>query len=1406
MPIAQVARDLGIPHRTLRNWVAVDKQRSLARRPEGEDQPRPGVQSSTPPLHELQASAKAARDRALSSPGDGTLDQEAGHLHPDGKAEEEPIAELSATTTTLPCEMQAQASPAVELPGPLSSRFSLKDRLSAVFRTGWHPPGQLSALKAAWLDPTRIRSRWNTLGLRFTLKDRLSAGSWRRWPMSRQGRRFILAILVMLSAMVFIVRTSVQVAALFYLLYMGFALALGVIGVTSLVWMLHAWRTPESFAQSTLSRDDGKPTHSFSLIVPARHEESVLETTLARLVMSDHPDFEVIVVVGDDDPATRDVAERAADRHPELIKVIVDASYPKNKPKALNAALPHCSGTVTGVFDAEDDVHPALLQRVDQCFQRTGADVVQAGVQLMNFRSSWLTVHNVLEYYFWFRSRLHRHARQRFIPLGGNTVFIRTQILRAVDGWDSNCLAEDCELGVRLSALGAQTAVFYEPELVTREECPPTLGAFVRQRTRWNQGYLQTLSKGYWRRLPLRQRALGFFILAMPFAMAVAWLLIPVAIATAIFLKVPVTFSLISFMPLFPMLCMLAVDMAGLVEFCRAYGERTSLREWRRLVLGLPLYQAILTLGAARAVLRQARGVQAWDKTTHLGLHLGPPAHAGRTRSASLPARSQRTAALRGSALSALRWRAQNPEPLLAEADDLAPSLAAFVPVQTSASSHRAPEQASDTLGGDPVVGPAGNSPRYDRLQVWPGDGTGRANGNGSNERSRFDHLFESIDGRALWVRLGGLQANGAAPGSPLRIPPASSTRSARTRLGDIRSVLGRLARRRIDIAVQIPLLIGLGLVQATNMVHWPFVLFDEGTYVGNAWAFGERGELGFYTYTYGHPPLAWVLISVWTSVRGLLGHAGYSLDEARELMCVISIVSFSLLYILARRLKMNPVFAAATVILFALCPLSLYFHRGVELDNPATVWAIAAFALALSPRRRLWSFAGSGACFAASVLSKETTLVMLPALLLAAFQNTDSRTRRYCMALMVSFLVLIGLAYPLYATLKGELIPGPNHVSLIGTDINMLFTRQGTGSVFDSNSGAHTFVTFWLSYDPWLLGAALLLSPIALANRALRPAALAFVIQVAIVLRPGYLPAMYVIAMLPFAALIVAGTIQVLWRFVVDSIHALWRFATGDRTRRQTPAAKAKWGVISCRAAILIRTVAVAASVLTIGVAAVATVHVAPEWARTDRSAMTVQVDDPVRAAERWLLHRVGRGQRLIVTDDFWVYLIGHGFDSQPVRGGFNSPTVISYWPLDKDPAVRRYLPLGWREFNYIVSNGDMRKTAKDLPNTADALKHSRLVAGFGYGYYRIEIRAITPTPLDSGTVTASRTRQFRVPVSANTPSLNQVAHTLRVSVQNIISQTNRYPEDPAWWYYEASSNYRAPLPPRTILHYTVG
>lgn len=403
------------------------------------------------------------------------------------------------------------------------------------------------------------------------------------------------------------------------------SLCLFSVAMATLWWMLHAWRTPEVF--NSLGFDPvvtptGVDPLSFSLLVPARHEEAVLGFTLDRLAELDYPAYEVLAVIGHDDPATKQVADAAAARHPDRIRVISDYSWPKNKPSALNTALAECHGDVVGVFDAEDEVHVRLLRQVAGAFSRSGAHVVQGGVQLINFQSSWYALRNCLEYFFWFRSRLHLHADRHFIPLGGNTVFVRTDLLVAVGGWDEQCLAEDCELGVRLSSLGAKVDVAYDPMLATREETPGTLRGLLKQRTRWNQGFLQVLRKGEWRHLPTRgQRALARYTLAMPFLQAFTALVIPLSIYSILALKIPVALALISFLPVIPTLVTLAFELVGLREFGRVFYVKPRAYDYLRLILGLFPYQVFLAGAAVRAVIREILGQRGWEKTAHTGAH-----------------------------------------------------------------------------------------------------------------------------------------------------------------------------------------------------------------------------------------------------------------------------------------------------------------------------------------------------------------------------------------------------------------------------------------------------------------------------------------------------------------------------------------------------------------------------------------------------------------------------------------------------------------------------------------------------------------------------------------------------------------------------------------------------------------
>jgi cellulose synthase/poly-beta-1,6-N-acetylglucosamine synthase-like glycosyltransferase len=200
--------------------------------------------------------------------------------------------------------------------------------------------------------------------------------------------------------------------------------------------------------------------------------------------------------------------------------------------------------------------------------RRKSASIVQAGVQLMNFGSSWYSIHNVLEYFFYFKSRLHFHSQVGMIPLGGNTVFLGRRLIEKVGGWDEACLTEDADIGIRLSTLGEPIAVTYNAEHTTREETPGSLKSFIKQRTRWCQGFFQVYRKGDWRDLPSRgQRWLAVYTLTYPYFQAFVGALWLPAVVMILYLKVPVGLAILSLLPLYAVAFQLLVNIVGLGLF-----------------------------------------------------------------------------------------------------------------------------------------------------------------------------------------------------------------------------------------------------------------------------------------------------------------------------------------------------------------------------------------------------------------------------------------------------------------------------------------------------------------------------------------------------------------------------------------------------------------------------------------------------------------------------------------------------------------------------------------------------------------------------------------------------------------------------------------------------------------------
>ena len=535
--------------------------------------------------------------------------------------------------------------------------------------------------------------------------------------------------------------------------------------------------------------------------------------------------------------------------------------------------------------------------------------------------------------------------------------------------------------------------------------------------------------------------------------------------------------------------------------------------------------------------------------------------------------------------------------------------------------------------------------------------------------------------------------------GSPAAATAATSPRGGQPGpSGRPPGLPGRLWAHRASIALLLGLLAVVAVVHATGMARAPQRVDDEGTYVAQAWTVQHWRTLGHYTYWYDHPPLGWLLLAAWTTATGAFARASSAVAAGREFMLAVQLVGSALLYVLARRLGLRRPAAAGAVLVFGLSPLALGMHRAVYLDNIATPLLLAAFALVLSPTRRLAAHAGAGLCLAAAVLVKETSLLLVPAVLWQYWQVSDRRTRRYSLILSGALFALVITAYLLYAALRGELLGGPGHVSLVDAIRFQLTGRAESGSPLEPDSLSRRTVAFWLGQDPWLLGVATVLVPAGLAIRRLRPITAAFAILAAMVLRPGYLPVPLVVAMLPFASLLVAGVADTAWGWSSGRVEAA---GTGGR-RAHRSAALGPVVVAACLA--------------------LAVVVVAPQWARRDRDLMTVDQDRPFRQAEAWIAANVPHRARLLVDDSLWVDL---------VERGYPPGQVIWFYKLDTDRDIRGRYPRGWREFDYLVSTATMRSFSDTLPQAREAQRRSRVVASFGRDPQRVEIRKVQGSPL---------------------------------------------------------------------------
>jgi cellulose synthase/poly-beta-1,6-N-acetylglucosamine synthase-like glycosyltransferase len=255
------------------------------------------------------------------------------------------------------------------------------------------------------------------------------------------------------------------------------------------------------------------PAPVYTLLCPLHREAASVPALIAALERLDYPvdKRDVKLVVEADDAGT--IAAIEAQTLPigfELVRV--PPASPRTKPKALNYALAGARGEFVAVFDAEDTPQPDQLRAALDAFAadpRLGA--VQSPLLVDNAEASWIASQFAAEYAIQFRGILPLLAHVRApLPLGGAGNHFRRKALEDAGGWDPFNVTEDADLAYRLARRGWRLGVIDAP---TWEEAPAALGPWLRQRSRWIKGHLQTwlvLMRNPWR--TAHEMGLGGFL------------------------------------------------------------------------------------------------------------------------------------------------------------------------------------------------------------------------------------------------------------------------------------------------------------------------------------------------------------------------------------------------------------------------------------------------------------------------------------------------------------------------------------------------------------------------------------------------------------------------------------------------------------------------------------------------------------------------------------------------------------------------------------------------------------------------------------------------------------------------------------------------------------------------------
>ena len=249
-----------------------------------------------------------------------------------------------------------------------------------------------------------------------------------------------------------------------------------------------------------------------SIIVPAYNEEVNAVSSLNNLLKQDYPNFNIIFV---DDGSKDETYKRVCEALSQNEKMKIFTKPNGGKASALNFGIQHTDAEYVVCIDADTKLYPnavslMMLHFLDNKNEKIGAVAgnVKVGNQI-NLLTKWQAIEYITSQNF---DRLAFANINAITVVPGAIGAFKKAAIDEAGGLTTDTLAEDCDLTIRI--LKAGYTIENENNAIAMTEAPEKIKQFIKQRTRWSFGVMQTFWKHRETLLDKKYKGLGIW--AMP--------------------------------------------------------------------------------------------------------------------------------------------------------------------------------------------------------------------------------------------------------------------------------------------------------------------------------------------------------------------------------------------------------------------------------------------------------------------------------------------------------------------------------------------------------------------------------------------------------------------------------------------------------------------------------------------------------------------------------------------------------------------------------------------------------------------------------------------------------------------------------------------------------------------------